>query len=188
MQVDNGTQSETASLYNLTDNTFKPFHMTELAEAGGHVLLPDGRGLIVGGQQVMHIPVQLHVVGCTLQSLCELCFVSLYADCVHTQDVRVAARAVYLSLYLFNSTASVLQTMSYSTSIATVSDCQYTDIGRFHLFMNFLLLCREQHQPEWSLSSVWCSSHSCRGPCQPDIHPHRLAGPHQAWCDLDYPG
>ena len=49
MQVDNGTQSETAALYNMSSNTFTPFHITEEAEAAGHILLPDGRGLIVGG-------------------------------------------------------------------------------------------------------------------------------------------
>ena len=54
MQVDNGTQSETAALYNLTSNTYTPFHLPELAEAGGHVLLPDGRGLIVGGMQCLY--------------------------------------------------------------------------------------------------------------------------------------
>ena len=47
--MDNGTQSETAALYNLSSNTYTPFHITEEAEAGGHILLPDGRGLIVGG-------------------------------------------------------------------------------------------------------------------------------------------
>ena len=49
LQVDNGTQSETAALYNLSSNTYTPFHITEEAEAAGHILLPDGRGLIVGG-------------------------------------------------------------------------------------------------------------------------------------------
>lgn len=58
MQVDNGTQSETASIYNLTSNTYQPFHITEEAEAGGHVLLPDGRGIIIGG---LHCPLPCYI-------------------------------------------------------------------------------------------------------------------------------
>ena len=49
VQVENGTQSEVAALYNMTSNTYTPFHITELPEAAGHLLLPDGRGLIIGG-------------------------------------------------------------------------------------------------------------------------------------------
>nr|QOL01228.1 putative extracellular protein TR9_036 [Trebouxia lynnae] len=52
LTVDNGTQSETAALYNMSSNTFTPFHITEEAEAAGHILLPDGRGLIVGGNNI----------------------------------------------------------------------------------------------------------------------------------------
>ena len=48
-QVDGGTQSEVAAIYNLTSNTFTPYHVPQLAEASGHILLPDGRGLIIGG-------------------------------------------------------------------------------------------------------------------------------------------
>ena len=58
MQVNNGTQSETAAIYNLTSNTYQPFHITEEAEAGGHVLLPDGRGIIVGG---LHSPLPCYI-------------------------------------------------------------------------------------------------------------------------------
>ena len=53
--MDNGTQSETAPIYNLTSNTFKPFHITEEAEASGTVLLPDGRGLLVGGERAQNL-------------------------------------------------------------------------------------------------------------------------------------
>ncbi len=49
MQVDGGTQSEVAAIYNTSSNTFTPYHVPQLAEAAGHVLLPDGRGLIIGG-------------------------------------------------------------------------------------------------------------------------------------------
>lgn len=49
MQVDGGTQSEVAAIYNTSSNTFTPYHVPHLAEAAGHILLPDGRGLIVGG-------------------------------------------------------------------------------------------------------------------------------------------
>lgn len=50
MQVDNGTTSECAALYNLENNTFVPYHVAELPICGGHTLLPDGRALIVGGE------------------------------------------------------------------------------------------------------------------------------------------
>lgn len=56
-QVDNGTQSEVAAIYNLTSNTYTPYHVPQLAEAGGHVLLPDGRGLIIGGVLSACLPV-----------------------------------------------------------------------------------------------------------------------------------
>ena len=49
MQVDGGTQSEVAAMYNTSSNTFTPYHVPQLAEAAGHILLPDGRGLIIGG-------------------------------------------------------------------------------------------------------------------------------------------
>lgn len=48
LQIGGATQY--ASIYNLTSNTFKPFYIRELAFCGGHALLPDGRGLIVGGR------------------------------------------------------------------------------------------------------------------------------------------
>ena len=50
MQVANGTQSEVAAIYNMTSNTYVPFHIAEAPQASGHILLPDGRGLIVGGE------------------------------------------------------------------------------------------------------------------------------------------
>lgn len=49
MQVDGGTQSEVAAIYNTSSSTFTPYHVPQLAEAAGHILLPDGRGLIIGG-------------------------------------------------------------------------------------------------------------------------------------------
>ena len=55
-QVDNGTQSEVAAIYNLTSNTYTPYHVPQLAEASGHVLLPDGRGLIIGGDTLCFLP------------------------------------------------------------------------------------------------------------------------------------
>ena len=49
LQVDNGTRVETAALYNLTDNTYVPFHITESPLCSGHVLLQDGTAFVVGG-------------------------------------------------------------------------------------------------------------------------------------------
>lgn len=49
-QVDGGTQTEIAALYNMTDDTFVPFHIPESPFCSGHTLLPDGRGLVVGGE------------------------------------------------------------------------------------------------------------------------------------------
>lgn len=51
MQVDNGTTSECSAMYNLTSNTFVPYHVAELPICGGHTLLPEGRALIVGGKR-----------------------------------------------------------------------------------------------------------------------------------------
>lgn len=48
--MDNGTQTEVAALYNMTDNTFVPFHIPESPFCSGHTLLPDGRGLVIGGE------------------------------------------------------------------------------------------------------------------------------------------
>ena len=50
LQVDNGTQTEVAALYNMSDNTFVPFHIPESPFCSGHTLLPDGRGLVIGGE------------------------------------------------------------------------------------------------------------------------------------------
>ena len=47
-QVDDGTQTEIAALYDMTTNTFVPYHITEHPFCSGHTLLPDGRGIIVG--------------------------------------------------------------------------------------------------------------------------------------------
>ncbi len=52
--MDGGTQSEVAAIYNTSSNTFTPYHVPQLAEAAGHILLPDGRGLIIGG--VLFVP------------------------------------------------------------------------------------------------------------------------------------
>ena len=41
-------------MYNLTSNTFVPYHVAELPICGGHTLLPDGRALIVGGKHFDH--------------------------------------------------------------------------------------------------------------------------------------
>ena len=49
-QVANGTQTELAAIYNMTDNTFVPFHIPESPFCSGHLLLPDGRGLVIGGE------------------------------------------------------------------------------------------------------------------------------------------
>ena len=54
MQIDNGTTSECAAMYNLTSNTFVPYHVAELPICGGHILLPDGRAFIVGGKHFEH--------------------------------------------------------------------------------------------------------------------------------------
>ena len=61
LQVDNGETSECAAMYNLTANTFVPYHVAELPICAGHTLLPDGRAFIVGGKQftICHRRVQL---------------------------------------------------------------------------------------------------------------------------------
>ena len=38
-----------AAIYNMTDNTFKPYHITEHPFCSAHTLLPDGNAIIVGG-------------------------------------------------------------------------------------------------------------------------------------------
>ncbi len=50
VQVDDGTQTEIAAVYNMTSNTFVPFHIPESPFCAGHTLLPDGRGLVLGGK------------------------------------------------------------------------------------------------------------------------------------------
>ncbi|DBA68157.1 TPA: hypothetical protein ACH3X2_013911 [Trebouxia sp. C0005] len=49
LNVDNNTQSEIAAIYNMTDNTFRPFHITEHPFCSAQTLLPNGQGIIVGG-------------------------------------------------------------------------------------------------------------------------------------------
>ena len=49
LKVENGTQTEIAAIYNMTDNTFKPYHIREHPFCGAHTLLPDGNAIIVGG-------------------------------------------------------------------------------------------------------------------------------------------
>lgn len=41
---------ETAALYNLSDNTFVPFHITESPLCSGHLLTTDGKAIIAGGE------------------------------------------------------------------------------------------------------------------------------------------
>jgi len=50
VQVDNKTETEMAAIYNMTDNTFKPFHIKEHPFCSGQTLLPSGQGIIVGGE------------------------------------------------------------------------------------------------------------------------------------------
>ncbi|KAL3145060.1 hypothetical protein ABBQ32_003546 [Trebouxia sp. C0010 RCD-2024] len=50
--VDNDTKVESAVMYNLTDHTYEPFHITESPLCSGHALLPDGRAVIAGGMMV----------------------------------------------------------------------------------------------------------------------------------------
>lgn len=47
--MDNNTRAEIAAIYNMTDNTFKPFHITEHPFCSAQTLLPNGQGVIVGG-------------------------------------------------------------------------------------------------------------------------------------------
>ena len=56
--MDNGTRVESAAFYNLTDNTFRPFHIAESPLCSGHALLPDGSALIGGGKA----PVTSHCI------------------------------------------------------------------------------------------------------------------------------
>lgn len=79
VQVAGGTQSETAALYNLTSSTYTPFHITEEAEAGGHILLPDGRGLMLGVASAclsictgcpVWLPLSACLCQCARQSVC----------------------------------------------------------------------------------------------------------------------
>ena len=50
LKVQNGTQTEIAALYNMTDNTFKAYHIKEHPFCGAHTLLPDGNAILVGGE------------------------------------------------------------------------------------------------------------------------------------------
>ena len=53
LQVLNGSHTEIAALYNMTSNTFVPYHITEHPFCGAHTLLPDGRAIIVGGKGML---------------------------------------------------------------------------------------------------------------------------------------
>ena len=48
--LQNGITYDYNTIYNMTDNTYEPFYITELAFCGGNTLLPDGRAFIVGGK------------------------------------------------------------------------------------------------------------------------------------------
>ena len=52
-QVKNNTQTEMAAIYNMTSNTFTPFHITEHPFCSAQTLLPDGQGIIVGGKGLL---------------------------------------------------------------------------------------------------------------------------------------
>ena len=43
--------TEMAAIYNMTDNTFVPFHIKEHPFCSGQALLPDGQGIVVGGKR-----------------------------------------------------------------------------------------------------------------------------------------
>ena len=49
-QVLNGTQTEIAAFYNMSSNTFTPFHIAEHPFCSGHALLPNGEGIVIGGK------------------------------------------------------------------------------------------------------------------------------------------
>ena len=51
LTVANGTWTEIAAIYNTVSNTFEPFHIPEAPFCGAQTILPDGRGIIVGGKQ-----------------------------------------------------------------------------------------------------------------------------------------
>ena len=53
LQVDNGTQTEIAAIYNMTDNTFEPYHIKENPFCGGQTLLANGQGVLVGGEPLI---------------------------------------------------------------------------------------------------------------------------------------
>ncbi|KAK9791838.1 hypothetical protein WJX73_007086 [Symbiochloris irregularis] len=44
-----GDSALTSTIYNMTDNTFEPFYIKEMAFCGANTLLPDGRAIIAGG-------------------------------------------------------------------------------------------------------------------------------------------
>ena len=82
--MDNGTRVETAALYNLTDNTYTPFHITESPLCSGHVLTHDGTAFVVGGVSLLLLShrlllaaSQICVQGMGLQRCLHLPFVVL---------------------------------------------------------------------------------------------------------------
>ncbi|DBB11708.1 TPA: hypothetical protein ACH3X3_005878 [Trebouxia sp. C0006] len=52
LTVANGTWTEIAAIYNTVSNTFEPFHIPEAPFCGAQTILPDGRGIIVGGEHI----------------------------------------------------------------------------------------------------------------------------------------
>ena len=55
LQVDNGNNTEVAAMYNMTSNTFKPYHIAEHPFCSGHTLLPNGSAIIVGGRPALYL-------------------------------------------------------------------------------------------------------------------------------------
>ena len=52
LQVDDGTWTEIASIYDTVTNTYEPFHIPEAPFCGAQTILPDGRAILVGGMQL----------------------------------------------------------------------------------------------------------------------------------------
>ena len=50
LQAANGTQQEVGAFYNMTSNTFVPFHIAEHPFCSAHTLLPDGQAFVLGGE------------------------------------------------------------------------------------------------------------------------------------------
>ena len=52
LQVNDGTWTEIASIYDTVTNTYEPFHIPEAPFCGAQTILPDGRAILVGGMQL----------------------------------------------------------------------------------------------------------------------------------------